>query len=93
MRPEVHLHPDRLRSHAAVAGATSHALRAALVAPDPPAMGDPSFAAEMERLETAARRAVRELAELSVALATAASAAESADDEAAATLRAAVDPR
>lgn len=89
MPPELHLHPDRLRSHAATAAGLSEALRAVGPGPDLPAGGGPQAwdaarrAAEQERLRCVLRHAVRELAELSAALAGAAAAADAADRAAA----------
>jgi hypothetical protein len=87
MRPELHLHPDRLRAHAAAAHDLTDALAGALRGPDLPAD------AEIERLDTSVRRAISELAELSAALGAAATAAEAADVDAERALRRAVDPR
>lgn len=93
MRPDVHLDPERLRSHAVTASGLSDALRAALLGPEHPAAGiRPHHAVELERLDTAMLRAIRELAELSAALAAAASAAESADADAIRALRRAAGP-
>jgi hypothetical protein len=85
MRPELHLHPDRLRAHAAAAHELSDVLARSVRGPDLPAH------AEIERISTSVRRAVRELAELSAALHAAARAAEAADDEAERSLRRAWD--
>jgi hypothetical protein len=74
MPPELHLHPDRLRSHATAAAALSDDLHAIGGAPDPAHPGG-------DRLHAAVRSAVRELAELSAALTRAASCAERADLE------------
>lgn len=83
MRPEVHLRPDRLRCHAVAAADLSDSLRAGVRAPEGGLPEDPSVAAELDRLRTAVRRAVRELDELAAALAAAAASAESADADAA----------
>ena len=86
MPPELRLHPDRIRSHAVTAAGLSEDLRAALrSAPGP--VGGQALAAEHDRLGAAVLVAVRELAELSAALADAASAAASADDAVAGVLR------
>jgi hypothetical protein len=76
MPPELHLHPDRLLTHAVTAAGLSEELRAALH--DPPVV-DASLAAEHERLRVAVGAGVRELAELSAALSGAAAAATAAD--------------
>ncbi len=76
MPSELHLHPDRLLSHAAVAAALSEELRGALHAVP---VADLGFAAEQERLQGAVSAAVRELAELSAALGSAAAAASAAE--------------
>ncbi|WP_433556830.1 hypothetical protein ACQPWY_32975 [Pseudonocardia xinjiangensis] len=86
MSSELRLHPDRLRSHAVTAAGLSEDLRAALwFGPGP--VGGRALTAEHERLGAAVLVAVRELAELSAALADAASAATSADDAVAVILR------
>lgn len=69
MRPDVHRDPERLREHAAAARELADVLLAALGAPDP---GPPQHRAEVDRLDTSVRRAVRELVELGDALAAAA---------------------
>jgi hypothetical protein len=86
MSPELRLHPDRLRSHAVTAAGLSEDLRAALrFAPGP--VGGHALAAEHDRLSAAVLVGVRELAELSAALADAASGAASADETVAGVLR------
>lgn len=86
MRPELHLHPDRLRAHSAAADELTDVLAGSLHGPDLPAD------AEIERLDASVRRAIRELTELSAALSAAARAAEAADAEAGRALRRAVGP-
>jgi uncharacterized protein YukE len=86
MAPELHLHPGRLRSRAAVSAGLSEELRAVLPGVVEVRAG-PVLAEEQERLCAAVRHAVRELAELSAALAAAAAAAETADDDTARALR------
>lgn len=78
MRPEVHLRPDRLRRHAAAADQLADALLSALLGPGRPVLAGPADD-ELARLETGARRAIGELAEMASVLRSAASAAESAD--------------
>jgi hypothetical protein len=77
--PELRLQPDRLRSHAITAAGLSEDLRGVL----PPFSGDvpggQALVAEHERLRAVLLGAVRELAELSAALAGAATAAAAAD--------------
>ena len=88
MPPELRLQPDRMRSHAATAAGLSEDLRAALrFAPSLGPLGGQALAVEHERLSAAVLLAVRELAELSAALADAASAAMNADDAVARVLR------
>ncbi|HYH32107.1 MAG TPA: hypothetical protein VD903_17175 [Pseudonocardia sp.] len=76
MRPDLHLHPERLRGHAAAAAGLSEELRAALHGAP---VDDPGE--EPERLRNAVGLAVRELAELSAALSGAATAVHEADVE------------
>ncbi|MFD1516185.1 hypothetical protein [Pseudonocardia yunnanensis] len=79
MPPELRLQPDRLRSHAITASGLSEDLRGVL----PPSSGDvtggPALVAEHERLRAVLLSAVRELAELSAALAGAATVSAAAD--------------
>jgi hypothetical protein len=84
MPPELHLHPDRLLSHAATASGLSEDLRAALRGA--PADRGPA-AGEHERLLDAVGVAVRELAELSAALAAAAACAIAVEAEVGARFR------
>jgi hypothetical protein len=79
MAPELHLRPDRLRTHAATAAGLADELHAA---GGRPAAEQP----EVDRLRTAVLRAAGELAELSAVLATAATAAERSDEAAAGSL-------
>jgi hypothetical protein len=76
---ELRLQPDRLRSHAITAAGLSEDLRGVL----PPSSGDvpggPALVAEHERLRAVLLGAVRELAELSAALAGAPTASAAAD--------------
>ncbi|WP_219418445.1 hypothetical protein [Pseudonocardia nigra] len=81
MPPDLHLHPDRLRGHAARAAALSEDLRAVLR--HVPAPQGQVLDAEQERLCALATGAARELAELSAALAAAATEAAAADTAAA----------
>lgn len=81
MPSELHVHPDRLRAHAAAAADLSEALRSALPGPEP--ARDPGIGEEQLRLCSALAHAVRELAELSAALADAAAAAQESDRAAA----------
>lgn len=74
MPSELHVHPDRLRTHATTAAALSEDLRAIGGAPIP---AHP----DGDRLHAAVSSAVRELAELSDALAHAASRSEAVDRE------------
>lgn len=78
MPSELHLNPDRLRAHAAAAAELSEELRALLPGPD---------LAAAATVRTGVQRAVRELAELSAAMAGAAADVEDADREAATALR------
>lgn len=78
MASELHLHPDRLRAHAAAAAELSEELRALLPGPD---------LAAAAAVRAGVERAVRELAELSAAMAGAAAGVEDADREAATALR------
>jgi len=88
MSSELRLQPDRLRSHAVTAAGLSEELRGLLpVVPPPGAPGRQALAAEHERLRAAVLVAVRELAELSAAVAGAASAAVAADGAVARILR------
>lgn len=91
MRPDVHLRPDRLLAHAATATALSDALLAAVRGPGRPADGEPAAVGpertELERLDTALRRAVRELDELSAAIVRAVAVASRVDADAAHGLR------
>lgn len=76
MPPELHLQPDRLRSHAVALATLSEELHEVLhTPPAAPALaaGDP------DRLRAAALRVVAELTELGFALTAGAAAAESAD--------------
>lgn len=73
----MHLRPERLRSHAAVAADLAHALEALGPAPGPAA----------ERIDTVVRRARRELAEIEAALRGVAADAEAADEAAVDALR------
>jgi hypothetical protein len=77
--PELRLQPDRLRSHAVTAAGLSEDLRAVLPQFSGDAPGGHALLAEHERLRAALPGAVRELAELSAALAGAATAAVAAD--------------
>jgi hypothetical protein len=87
MRPAVHLHPDRLRAHSAAAAELAGVLQAAL-ARRPPAAGAASDAGRaLWEIDTAVRRAARELAELGAALAAVAAATESSDHDAARAMR------
>jgi hypothetical protein len=82
MPPELHMHPDRLLAHAATASGLSEDLRAALRGADRgPVWG------EHERLLGAVGVAVRELAELSAALAAAAAFAITVEAEVGARFR------
>ncbi|GAA0910619.1 hypothetical protein [Pseudonocardia zijingensis] len=83
MPPELHLRPDRLHAHAAVASGLADELLAALRGA-PVAAG--LFAGERERLDGAVGAAVRELAELSAVLRAAAGAARGAEADVAAVL-------
>jgi hypothetical protein len=84
MPPELHMHPDRLLAHAATASGLSEDLRAALRGA--PADHGP-VAGEHERLLGAVGVAVRELAELSAALAAAAAFAITVEAEVGARFR------
>jgi hypothetical protein len=77
--PELRLQPDRLRSHAVTAADLSEDLRGALPASSGDVPGGPALVAEHERLGAVLLGAVRELAELSAALAGAASASAAAE--------------
>lgn len=80
MLPDLHLDPERLGVHAAVAAALSELL----LVPAPPGVPVPAaVAAELERLHAAAGRAAHELAALAAALAAVAAAAREGDDRAA----------
>ncbi len=72
MASALHLHPDRLRRHAATAAALADELRAT-------GGGSPPAGSEGDRLRAAVRRTGAELAELGSVLAGAATAAERAD--------------
>lgn len=92
MRPELHLRPDRLIEHAAVASGLSDALQSALrglgrPTDAGPALGSAPERIELERLDTALRRAAHELGELSAALVAAVAAANRADADAAGVMR------
>ncbi|MFC4942762.1 hypothetical protein [Pseudonocardia sp. GCM10023141] len=91
MPSDVHRDPVRLRGHAARTHELADVLAAALHAPDRPAVFAPGRTADLERLDTAVQRAVRELAELAAALA-AAAALGPADSEIADVLRRAAEP-
>jgi hypothetical protein len=77
--PELRLQPDRLRSHAITAAGLSEDLRGVLPQFSGDAPGGRALVAEHERLRAVLLGAVRELAELSAALAGAATAAAAAD--------------
>ena len=77
--PELRLQPDRLRSHAITAAGLSEDLRGVLPPPSGDVVGGQALVAEHERLRAVLLGAVRELAELSAALAGAATAAAAAD--------------
>jgi hypothetical protein len=77
--PELRLQPDRLRSHAITAAGLSEDLRAVLPPFSGDAPGGQPLVAEHERLRAVLLGAVRELTELSAALAGAATAAAAAD--------------
>jgi hypothetical protein len=83
MRPGVHLRPDRLRRHAAVASELVDALHGVLRA----APAASSGTAELERLDTTVRRAIGELHELRGKLLATAEAAVAADAGAADAVR------
>jgi hypothetical protein len=87
MSSELRLQPDRLRTHAVAAADLSEELRGLLPVMPPPGAGRPALAAEHERLRTAVLVAIRELAELSAAVAAAATAAVVADGAVARMLR------
>jgi hypothetical protein len=88
MSSELRLQPDRLRSHAVTAAGLSEELRGLQpVVPPSAGPGRPTMAAEHERLQGAVLVAVRELAELSAAVAGAATAAVAADSVVARMLR------
>lgn len=92
MRPDLHLLPDRLLAHAATATALSDELLGAIRGPGRPADDAPAFGAgperaELERLDTALRRAVRELDELSAAIVAVIARASMADADAARALQ------
>jgi hypothetical protein len=77
--PELRLQPDRLRSHAIAAAGLSEDLRGMLPRSSGDAPGGQALMAEHERMRSILLGAIRELAELSAALAGAASAAAAAD--------------
>jgi thiamine monophosphate kinase len=89
MRPDIHLHPDRLRAHAAAAIDLSDGLLGSLMRVGRPSVNgaapalDPDHVAELDRLDHAVRRAVEELAGLAAALDNAATTTTAADDSAA----------
>jgi hypothetical protein len=78
MPPELHLHPDRLLAHGAAASGLAEELHAALRGA--PIDGE-ALLYEQERLLGAVSAAMRELAELSAALAGVAAAATAAESE------------
>ncbi|WP_433289771.1 hypothetical protein ACQPZQ_40390 [Pseudonocardia sp. CA-142604] len=86
MPPELRLQPDRLRSHAFTAAGLSEDLRGVLPPSSGDAAGGPALVAEHERLRAVLLGAVRELTELSAALAGAATASASADGAVASTM-------
>jgi hypothetical protein len=88
MAPELHLDPDRLRAHASAAAGMSEELRGALHEAPDGIVAD----TEQERIRAVVGGAVRELADLSAALAGAADTAGSADAEVGRSLRAILDP-
>jgi hypothetical protein len=79
MASELHLHPDRLRAHAASAAALADRLRTA---------GDrvPAAEPDADRLRSAVLRHAAELAELGLALSVAASSTEQGDESVARSL-------
>lgn len=81
MPPQLHLHPDRLRAHAATAAGLSEDLGAVRAGSDV-SRGGP----RVEWLVTVVLHAVGELAELSAVLAGVAAAAEAADAQVARSL-------
>jgi hypothetical protein len=85
--PELRLQPDRLRSHAIAAAGLSEDIRGVLPPSSAGAPGGQGLAAEHERLRAVLLGAVHELAELSAALAGAATAAVSADGAVASAIR------